>query len=108
MIFSLQPLGFNFGKQEDAHRLDRKRDDLSKDLQDEQSSTTTGTPKITPKKRKRKQLEDDEDEDDDEDDEEDLGLPKMKGHKGNFFLFQIRTKHSFRSRFRSQISNLLV
>jgi hypothetical protein len=107
LIFSLQPLGFNFGKQEDAHRLDRKRDDLSKDLQNEQSSTTTGTPKITPKKRKRKQLED-ESESDDEDDEEDLGLPKIKGHKGISFPLQMRTKRSFGTRFRSQISNLLV
>jgi hypothetical protein len=52
------------------------------DLQDGPSSTTTGTPKITPKKRKRKHLEDENDEDD----EEDLGLPKIRGHKGMSFL----------------------
>lgn len=70
LIFSLQPLGFNFGKQEDAHRLDRKKDDLSKDVQE------IDTPETPPKKRKRRKM-DDEDED-----EEDLGLPKVKS-KGN-------------------------
>lgn len=68
-------MGFNFGKQEDAHRLDRKRDDLSKDIPDEESHTA-GTPKTTPKKRKRKHIEEDDD------DEEDLGLPKVKSQKG--------------------------
>ena len=81
MIFSLQPLGFNFGKQEDAHRLDRKRDDLSKDLPVDEPASTTTTPRSTPKKRKRKQMEKDENEDsddDDDDDDDDLGLPKLK------------------------------
>jgi len=72
----LQPLGFSFGKQEDAHRLDRKRDDLSKDLPDKESSATR-TSKSAPRKRNRKQMEEDDD-----DDEEDLGLPKVKNQKG--------------------------
>jgi hypothetical protein len=52
-------LGFNFGKQEDAHRLERKKENLDKPVSDIE------TP---PKKRKR--TNDDEDED--------LGLPKVK------------------------------
>ena len=76
LVFSLQPLGFSFGKQEDAHRLDRKRDDLSKDLPDKEPSGT-GTLKNAPRKRNRKQMEEDDD-----DDQEDLGLPKVKNQKG--------------------------
>lgn len=67
LIFSLQPLGFNFGKQEDAHRLDKKKDDLDKDIND--SSQPMETP--LSKKRKRHKAE--------ESDSEDLGLPKVKG-----------------------------
>lgn len=68
LLFSFQPLGFNFGKQEDAHRIDRKRDDLNKDINDQPS--TTPTKNLTPTiKRKRQQKSDSED---------DLGLPKVK------------------------------
>jgi hypothetical protein len=59
-------LGFNFGKQEDAHRLERKKDNLDKDVNDP-SQTTEITPS---KKRKRHKAE--------ESDSEDLGLPKVK------------------------------
>ena len=82
LIFSLQPLGFNFGKQEDAHRLDRKRDDLSQELPQDEPSSAVTTLKPTPKKRKRKQMEEEESSE-----EEDLGLPKIRGNKGIFFLF---------------------
>lgn len=87
MLFSLQPLGFNFGKQEDAHRLDRKRDDLSKELPQNDPSSAATTPRTTPKKRKWKQMEEQEEEGADSDEDEDLGLPKMKskGQKG-FYL----------------------
>jgi xeroderma pigmentosum group C-complementing protein len=62
LIFSLQPLGFNFGKAEDAHRLDRRKDDLNKAISDSETV-------MPPKKRKRGG----HDESDD-----DLGLPKVK------------------------------
>jgi hypothetical protein len=58
LIFSLQPLGFNFGKQEDAHRLERKKENLDNPVSDVE------TP---PNKRKRNDESD-----------EDLGLPKVK------------------------------
>jgi hypothetical protein len=78
LIFSLQPLGFNFGKQEDAHRLDRKKDDLNKDIQEDVSSVT-GTPEAPSKKRKRRKA------DEADESEEDLGLPKVKS-KGIQYL----------------------
>ena len=68
LIFSLQPLGFNFGKQEDAHRLERKKDDLDKDIND---AKNTPPKPITNKKRRRRVSE--------ESDNEDLGLPKVTG-----------------------------
>jgi xeroderma pigmentosum group C-complementing protein len=81
LIFSLQPLGFNFGKQEDAHRLDRKKDDLNKEVQE----NVVDAPQTPPKKRKRQKM------DDDDEDEEDLGLPKVKS-KGNLVLDSIDMK----------------
>ena len=41
LIFSLQPLGYSFGKHEDAHRLERRKDDLDKDINDQPSPKTT-------------------------------------------------------------------
>ena len=67
LIFSLQPLGYSFGKQEDAHRLERRKDNLDKDVND-QPSLKQPTPS---KKRKRQKAEDS--------DSEDLGLPKVRG-----------------------------
>lgn len=67
LIFSLQPLGYNFGKCEDAHRLDKRKDDLNKDINNIDNSST----RPTPKKRKRKSS--------DTSDTEDLGLPKVRG-----------------------------
>ena len=67
LIFSLQPLGFSFGKQEDAHRLEKRKDDLDRDVDDQpipKQSTSS-------KKRKRPKAEGS--------DCEDLGLPKVKG-----------------------------
>ena len=72
LIFSLQPLGFNFGKQEDAHRLDRKKDDLRKDLPDENSITETASSTPAKKRKRRRATEEDSDK-------EDLGLPRVKG-----------------------------
>lgn len=69
LIFSFQPLGFNFGKQEDAHRIDRRKDDLDKDVNDQLPTVTNEH--TTPTKRKRTKAEDS--------DSEDLGLPKVKG-----------------------------
>ena len=63
LVFSLQPLGFGFGKQEDAHRLDRRKDDLDKPI------STDGPHEASAKKRKRTRDESDDD----------LGLPKVKG-----------------------------
>jgi len=72
LIFSLQPLGFNFGKFEDAHRLDRKKDDLSQPIPSTSTSSPISGPSTpqTTKKRKRQRDEDSE--------LEDLGLPKVK------------------------------
>ena len=67
LIFSLQPLGFSFGKQEDAHRIEKRKDDLDRDV-DDQPTRKQHTPS---KKRKRQKAEDS--------DSEDLGLPKVKG-----------------------------
>src|SRR5208282_6598793 len=67
LIFSLQPLGYSFGKQEDAHRLERRKDDLDRDVNDQP------TPKQpTPSKKRKRQKEEDSDS-------EDLGLPKVRG-----------------------------
>jgi xeroderma pigmentosum group C-complementing protein len=67
LIFSLQPLGYSFGKLEDAHRLERRKDDLDKDVNDQPSPRQPAPSK----KRKRQKAEDS--------DSEDLGLPKVKG-----------------------------
>ena len=80
LVFSLQPLGYAFGKQEDAHRLDRKKDDLDKDINAPSTSSTPtkadSTSNPASKKRKRRpQL-------DSESDSDDLGLPKVKGKVG--------------------------
>src|SRR5271154_4540006 len=80
LVFSLQPLGYAFGKQEDAHRLDRKKDDLDKDIN---APSTSNTPtKVgstsTPPSKKRKRLRQPESESD----SDDLGLPKVKGKVG--------------------------
>jgi len=80
LVFSLQPLGYAFGKQEDAHRLDRKKDDLDKDINAPTPSNTptkaSSTSSAPSKKRKRRrQTESDSDSDD-------LGLPKVKGRVG--------------------------
>src|SRR5277367_1125209 len=77
LVFSLQPLGYAFGKQEDAHRLDRKKDDLDKDINAPTPSNTptkaSGISKAPSKTRKRRrQMDSDSDSDD-------LGLPKVKG-----------------------------
>ena|SRR5579859_5378494 len=68
LVYSLQPLGFSFGKQEDAHRLDKKKDDFTKDIN---ASTPTKNEPDAKKGKKRKVEE--------ESDDEDLGLPKVKG-----------------------------
>jgi hypothetical protein len=67
LIFSLQPLGFNFGKNEDAHYLQRKKD---KEINESSQQVV--------KKKKRKK-----------EDFEDLGLPKIPKNKGTFFIFNI-------------------
>ena len=76
LIFSLQPLGFNFGKQEDAHRLDRRKEDLDRDVGDKFVATDETPPT---KKRKRKRTEDS--------DSEDLALPKIKAEGDSVLLF---------------------
>src|SRR5271170_4276093 len=80
LVFSLQPLGYAFGKQEDAHRLDRKKDDLDKDINaPTPSNTPTKASSVSgpaSKKRKRKR------ETESESDSDDLGLPKVKGKVG--------------------------
>jgi len=62
LVFSLQPLGYAFGKQEDAHRLDRKKDDLDKDINAPTSSNTptkaSSTSSPPSKKRKRRRQAD--------------------------------------------------
>jgi xeroderma pigmentosum group C-complementing protein len=71
LIFSLQPLGFNFGKLEDAHRLDRRKDDLDRDINEiPQEPARKQKGKKTSTKRKRTEESDD--------DEEDLGLPRVE------------------------------
>ena len=66
LIFSFQPLGFNFGKCEDAHRIEKRKDDLERNVDDQEPLLN-----ITPtKKRKRQKVE--------ELDLEDLGLPTVK------------------------------
>src|SRR5271155_3043743 len=80
LVFSLQPLGYAFGKQEDAHRLDRKKDDLDKDI-NAPSTSNTPTKADSPsnpasKKRKRRP------QPDSESDSDALGLPKVKGKVG--------------------------
>src|SRR5271154_4908237 len=65
LVFSLQPLGYAFGKQEDAHRLDRKAD-LDKDIHaPAPSNTPTKTSSIlkTPSKngKRRRRTESDSD-----------------------------------------------
>ena len=67
LVFSFQPLGFNFGKLEDAHRLDRRKDDLNRDLNE------IAAQPAEKKSRKRKLSKDKE-----FDEEEDLGLPRIK------------------------------
>lgn len=50
LLFSLQPLGFNFGKQEDAHRLvknDKPEISKKRKRQKEDSDDDLGLPKIT-------------------------------------------------------------
>jgi len=73
LVFSFQPLGFNFGKLEDAHRLDRRKDDLNRDLNE------IAAQPAEKKSRKRKPSKDKEFE------EEDLGLPQVKitGKRGD-------------------------
>lgn len=72
LVFSLQPLGFNFGKLEDAHRLDRRKDDLDKDINEiPEKPAQKKDGKRSSRKRKRT-------DDDSEDDDEDLGLPKVE------------------------------
>jgi len=80
LVFSLQPLGYAFGKQEDAHRLDRKKDDLSKDINAPSTSNTpTKTDDVsTPSSKKRKRPRQNEPESD----SDDLGLPKVKAKVG--------------------------
>jgi len=74
LVFSLQPLGFNFGRQEDFHRLDRKKDNLDKDI----NKQTPEKPKeLISKKRKRRKS------DGEGSAEEDLGLPKISGRGGS-------------------------
>jgi xeroderma pigmentosum group C-complementing protein len=70
LIFSFQPLGFNFGKLEDAHRLDRRKDDLDKDINEISDQPEE---KEAKKSRKRKRIQDEE-----SDDEQDLGLPRVR------------------------------
>jgi hypothetical protein len=71
LVFSLQPLGFNFGKLEDAHRLDRRKDDLDRDINEiPEEPAAKKESKKSSRKRKRTKGE--------SDDEEDLGLPRVE------------------------------
>jgi hypothetical protein len=73
LVFSLQPLGFNFGKLEDAHRLDRRKDDLDRDINEipeEPAQKKEGKKSSRKRKRTKGESEDDDDED--------LRLPKVE------------------------------
>jgi len=75
LVFSFQPLGFNFGKPEDAHRLDRGKDDLNRDINELIAQPAE-------KKRLRKM---NASKDKKFDEEEDLSLPRVK-RTGNLVI----------------------